>query len=186
MHPSDVAESNYIDVSRDWIQSFIIELDICPFASSVMDKILYDVLLEVEPVAMINQAVEMAQKLQQDGSYETGFLILPRVDYTFSDFYALSQILQDEISRRFPDKYVLVAFHPQFVYEGTDDHDTTNAVNRSPYPMIHFLSSESLDRSSDHPEIGEQITASNQTKLSSLTWKELHEKYGVPDTSEDL
>ncbi len=166
--------------TRAWIQSFIVGLDICPFASSVLDNILYDVLHEVDPMPMINQIVEMATMIHQPGTIKTAFLITPDIDMSFSDFYALSQILQDAVNHRYPEQYVLIAFHPDFRYEGTEIDHTSNAVNRSPFPMIHVLSSQSLNDVTTDKDMGAAIAHANQVKLASMDWSVLHEKYGVP------
>ena len=40
----------------------------------------------------------------------------------------------------------LASFHPQYRFAGTAADDVTNATNRSPYPTLHLLREESIDR----------------------------------------
>ena len=37
-------------------------------------------------------------------------------------------------------------FHPDFQFEGTDADDVTNFTNRAPYPVLHLLREDSVER----------------------------------------
>ena len=37
-------------------------------------------------------------------------------------------------------------FHPDFQFEGTDPDDVTNFTNRAPYPVLHLLREDSVER----------------------------------------
>ncbi len=78
---------------------------------------------------------------------DTTLLIHPWVlnDFLdFNDFLALADELLEDLEY---DAILQVAsFHPQFQFEGTDVQDLSNATNRSPYPILHLLREESVDR----------------------------------------
>ncbi|MBP6598732.1 MAG: DUF1415 family protein, partial [Giesbergeria sp.] len=38
------------------------------------------------------------------------------------------------------------SFHPQFQFAGTAEDDVTNCTNRTPYPTLHLLREDSIDR----------------------------------------
>ena len=40
----------------------------------------------------------------------------------------------------------VASFHPQFQFEGTAPDDITNYTNRAPYPMLHLLREDSVER----------------------------------------
>ena len=42
--------------------------------------------------------------------------------------------------------YQLATFHPDYCFSGADADDVTNYTNRSPYPMLHLLREDSLDK----------------------------------------
>ena len=48
--------------------------------------------------------------------------------------------------RRLEGVIQLAAFHPRFQFEDTEEDDITNFTNRSPYPIVHLLREESIDR----------------------------------------
>jgi hypothetical protein len=40
----------------------------------------------------------------------------------------------------------IASFHPRYQFAGTDEDDIDNFTNRSPYPMLHLLREESIER----------------------------------------
>jgi len=164
---------------QGWIESFIIGLNICPFASDMADKTLYVHHKETHPITIANQIFDVAHQLRYGHPYETAFVIMPKTNMLFEDFYELTEVLQEQVDKKWPDKYVLVSFHPNFQYEGEKEDSTLNAVNRSPHPMIHILASDSLDLVAEDPAVAEEITQANIKKLKKLSWQALYTRYGV-------
>jgi uncharacterized protein len=48
--------------------------------------------------------------------------------------------------RRLEGVIQLASFHPDFQFAGSEADDVGNFTNRSPYPTIHLLREESIDR----------------------------------------
>jgi len=40
----------------------------------------------------------------------------------------------------------VASFHPHYQFEGTEPDDVGNASNRSPYPTLHLLREDSVER----------------------------------------
>ena len=40
----------------------------------------------------------------------------------------------------------VASFHPRYQFAGTDADDVTNYTNRSPFPLLHLLREESVER----------------------------------------
>jgi hypothetical protein len=78
---------------------------------------------------------------------DTTLLVVPQgMDdfYTFNDLAARAERM---VRKRGFEGVVQVAhFHPRFVFAGSDEDDITNCTNRSPYPTLHLLREESMDR----------------------------------------
>ena len=68
------------------------------------------------------------------------------------------------------------SFHPQFQFEGTAPDDITNYTNRAPYPMLHLLREDSVERAvaafPDELTISETNIVTLE-KLGSEGWKAL-------------
>ena len=62
----------------------------------------------------------------------------------------------------------IASFHPGFQFEGTQPDDVSNATNQSPYPTLHLLREESVDRAvAAFPE-AEMIYEKNIRTLEAL------------------
>ena len=170
-------DQDHIAYTKAWIHDFVIGLDLCPFAVLPMSngQILFVANLEQDNVVIANHVLEIAHELsnvspeKNSESYETAFLITPNLNLDFEDFYELTQTIQQILDDRYNEAYVLVAFHPEFRYQGHEHHDTTNATNRSPYPMIHILKETSLTYAAESRDI-DQLVNRNRETLSQMSW----------------
>ena len=50
--------------------------------------------------------------------------------------------------------YQVASFHPDYQFGGTRPGDAENYTNRAPYPVLHLLREESLERViADYPDV---------------------------------
>jgi hypothetical protein len=62
----------------------------------------------------------------------------------------------------------VASFHPCYVFEGTQPDDVTNFTNRSPYPMLHLLREESVERAvASYPDV-DKISERNMETMRRL------------------
>jgi hypothetical protein len=62
----------------------------------------------------------------------------------------------------------VASFHPQFQFADTEADDVTNATNRSPFPTLHLLREDSVERAvAAFPE-AESIFERNLQTLQTL------------------
>ena len=92
----------------------------------------------------------------------------------FNDFLEVADGIVEELEL---DGMLQVAsFHPQFQFEGTAPDDITNYTNRAPYPMLHLLREDSVERAvaafPDELTISETNIVTLE-KLGSDGWKAL-------------
>jgi hypothetical protein len=64
--------------------------------------------------------------------------------------------------------YQIASFHPDYQFEGTDPDDAENYTNRSPYPLLHLLREESLERAIAEFADVDQIPTRNIELMNSL------------------
>ncbi|MET0351429.1 MAG: DUF1415 family protein, partial [Rhizobacter sp.] len=62
----------------------------------------------------------------------------------------------------------VATFHPQYQFADTDPDDPTNATNRAPYPTLHLLREESVDRAAAAFPDAESIFEVNMQTMATL------------------
>jgi hypothetical protein len=70
----------------------------------------------------------------------------------------------------------VASFHPQYQFADTDPDDLSNATNQSPFPMLHLLREDSIDRAIETMTNPERIYAANIETLKRLGangWQDL-------------
>lgn len=170
-----------IAATTQWLERAVIGLNLCPFAKAVHVKgqIRYVVSDAVTPEAL---AEELARELEflAEASAEkvdTTLLIHPGVLQDFLDFNDFLDVADGLVEELELDGILQVAsFHPQFQFENTDVDDITNYTNRSPYPTLHLLREDSVERAvAAFPEELEIASANIETleKLGHEGWRAL-------------
>jgi hypothetical protein len=78
---------------------------------------------------------------------DTTLLIHPGVLQDFGDFNDFLGVAEAALEEMGLDGVLQIAsFHPAFQFEGTRPQDMGNFTNRSPYPTLHLLREDSIDK----------------------------------------
>ena len=160
-----------IVTTQRWIQSFVLDLNLCPFAHGVTarDGIRYTA-CESEALQDILHALhEEMEWLDSDPETETSFLILASGMRDFCDFNDCLAMAQELlIMMNWVGRYQLVGFHPHHQFDATDPESAANYTNRSPYPMVHILRESSVTQAVDAAEDIALIPERNTDTLHQL------------------
>ena len=143
---------NSIITTQRWIQSFVVELNLCPFAQhvTVRDVIRYTACANESLQDILHALHEEMDWLDSDPETETSFLILTSGMKDFSDFNDCLAMAQELlVMMNWVGRYQLVGFHPHHQFDGADPDDAENYTNRSPYPMVHILRESSVTQAVD-------------------------------------
>ena len=140
-----------ISSTERWIERAVIGLNLCPFAKAVHIKrqIRYVVSMAATPEALADELVRELEFLAEANAeaVDTTLLIHPHVLQDFLDFNDFLDVADGIVDELELDGILQVAsFHPQFQFENTELDDITNYSNRSPYPTLHLLREDSVDR----------------------------------------
>jgi hypothetical protein len=141
--------SNIITHTKKWLSGFIIHHNICPFAKHEFDKgsIYYDVVDSDSLEEQLQALILACSKLDNETEIETTLLIFPRGLDDFDeylDFLALSNALMEK--QGYEGVYQLASFHPDYCFEGVPEDDASNYTNRAPYPTLHLIREDSLEK----------------------------------------
>lgn len=164
-------ESEIIAAVKQWLETFVIGLNLCPFASRELlnNRIRFKLSTAgTEQELLIDLASEF-KLLDEDQSVETTLLIHPQVLQDFDDynrFLTLTELLIEQLDLE--GIYQLASFHPRYRFAGTEPEDLENFTNRSPYPMLHVIREQSLQQAiADYPDVTE-IPARNIALMRQL------------------
>jgi uncharacterized protein len=146
----DIQEKCIADTTR-WLERAVIGLNLCPFAKAVHVKgqIRYVVSAATTPEALADDLQRELELLAEASPelVDTTLLIHPQVLTDFLDFNDFLEVADGIVEALELDGILQVAsFHPQFQFEDTDPDDITNYTNRAPYPTLHLLREDSVER----------------------------------------
>lgn len=144
-------EAQAIADTQAWVEKAVIGLNLCPFAKAVVTKkqVRYVVCMDSEPeqVLKILQA-EMQHLVDTDATeLDTTLLIAPHLLPDFLDFneflFDCDSVL---VSMELEGVLQMADFHPRYQFAGTQPDDISNFTNRAPYPTLHLLREDSIDK----------------------------------------
>jgi len=176
--------------TQQWLEKAVIGLNLCPFANAVHVKkqIRYAISDATSARDLHSDLLrELTLLLETDPQeIETTLLVHPGVltDFLdFNDFLDVADALLEELNA---DGTLQVAsFHPDYQFAGTKPDDIENYTNRSPYPILHLLREESIDRAIEVFSDTDDIYHKNMETLNALGldgWRKLFaEKSKVGD-----
>lgn len=147
--PSDT--DDIITATQQWLEKAVIGLNLCPFAKAVYVKkqIRYVVSTAQDTEALHADLLAELQFLAaaDPAQVDTTLLIHPQVlsDFLdYNDFLDVADAALDELD--LTGSIQIASFHPDYQFAGTDADDIENYTNRSPYPMLHLLREDSVER----------------------------------------
>lgn len=158
---------------RRWIERAVIGLNLCPFAKAVyvknqvrivvsharhLDAFLDDLDRELDLLAS-TPAEEVDTTLLVHPSLFPDFLV-------FNDFLNVVDEVIDE--HDLAGVIQVAPFHPHFQFEGTAPEDIDNATNWAPYPTLHLLREDSIERAVASGDSADTIVARNLDKVREM------------------
>ncbi len=164
-----------------WLERAVIGLNLCPFAKAehLHGRIHYDVSDAKDGHQLMLDLGKSLELLlnQPPEKIETLLLIHPLVFEDFLDYNDFLVDAEDLLAKLNLEGVIQIAsFHPQYQFEGTEQGDIENYTNRSPYPMLHLLREESLERAVESVPDTTAIFERNidtMKKLGLKRWQEL-------------
>lgn len=177
--PDDIT---VLDDTRRWIEKAVIGLNLCPFARAVYVKNQVRIVVSRAKHldAFLDELDAELDLLNNTPAEETDTTLLVHPSL-FPDFFVFNDFLNvvdDVVAEHELEGIIQVAsFHPLFQFEGVEADDISNATNRSPYPMLHLLREDSVERAiaSDAGDAEKIVERNIQTlrDLGEAGWKSL-------------
>lgn len=150
-------DEEIIHAVRQWVETFVVGMNLCPFAKRelVKNRVRFVTTAATTAEQLLQVLQTELELLNEDPSVETTLLIHPAVlqdFYDFNDFLGCADSLL--VDMELEGIYQLASFHPDYQFGGTRPGDAENYTNRAPYPVLHLLREESLERViADYPDV---------------------------------
>lgn len=172
-----------IEDTRNWLVKAVIGLNLCPFAKGVhvKNQVRYRVSDASTPEALLEDLISELTLLRDANADEidTTLLMHPGVMQDFLDFNDFLDVVDAAVEDlKLGGVLQVASFHPQYQFADTDPDDIENYSNRAPYPTLHLIREESLDRAIEAFPEAEDIYETNKATLRKLglaEWKKLWE-----------
>lgn len=137
--------------TRAWVEHAVIGLQLCPFARApqVKGQVRYVASDAADADALLSDLVAELKLLVDTppARIETTLIVHPRVFAGFEDHNDFLDIAEAALVALDLEGVIQIAsFHPAYRFAGSEPDDIANATNRSPYPTLHLLREESIER----------------------------------------
>ena len=164
---------DYLEKTRNWVEKFVIGLNLCPFAKRPFSQgRIRFVLEETDNKELLAQTFvkECLHLVKTPSSeLETTLLIHPNILRSFEDYLAFIEVLETIMVELDLEGVLQVAsFHPDYQFAGTKEQDPENFTNRSPFPMLHLIREDSISAALEQYENPEVIPEVNIAKMNQL------------------
>jgi len=172
-----------IALTRQWLERAVIGLNLCPFAKAVHVKqqIRYVLSDATTPEALLEELSEELLLLRDTPAdqIDTTLIVHPQVlgDFLdYNDFLDNADAAVDALDLH--GILQVASFHPHYQFAGTAPDDIGNYTNRAPFPTLHLLREDSVERAvAAFPDADVIVERNLQTleKLGLDGWKRLFE-----------
>ena len=140
-----------IATTRNWLEKAVIGLNLCPFAKAVYvkDQVRFVLSDATTPEALVEQLAEELLLLRDTPAeqIDTTLIIHPEVLTDFLDYNDFLDNADAAVEALDLGGILQVAsFHPDYQFDGTHPDDPSNCTNRSPFPTLHLLREDSVER----------------------------------------
>ena len=146
-----------IAATKSWLKNVVIGMNFCPFAALPYKKgeVLFILDKKNNDELRLGTLVSQLSAMDNDESIETTLIIYPdhyKDFYDYLDWVSLCENAIEELG--YEGVYQVASFHPQYIFEGSELNDAANYTNRSPYPMVHLIREDSVEKAREtHPDI---------------------------------
>jgi len=172
-------QQDYINSTKNWLEQIIIELNLCPFAKRefLNNSIHFTVSSAVDATHLLEHLQTELERLDSSPEIQTTLLIHPKVLDDFLDYNDFLELADELIQQLgYEGIYQIASFHPDYQFSDTQAEDAENYTNRSPFPLLHILREEALEkRLSTYPN-PEQIPERNIALMNTLGPKTMQAK----------
>lgn len=156
---------------KSWIDKMIVGLNFCPFAKKEVerDTVRYAIYSSIQTNDALGHLLEELALLDSQLNIQTTLLVFPLGFSNFEKYLDMLELANSLVAQGgYGGIYQLASFHPDYCFDGEDEHDPANYTNRSPYPILHILRESSIEAVLKRYPQPESIPENNIAKAREL------------------
>lgn len=157
-------DNQAIEQTKKWIIDVVIGCNFCPFAANVVkqQQVFYRVEHSDALTVCLDVFLQEISRLDEDMTIETSFLLFPNAFAHFEAYLDMVHVAEKLLKKNgYEGVYQVASFHPEYRFADAPEEDAANYTNRSPFPMLHLLREESIDRALEHYKDPDSIPERN-------------------------
>ena len=162
---------------EQWLDEVVIGLDLCPFAARPRreKRVRITVSHATTAEALLDDLQAELEHLSDTPvtELETTLLAIPDMlaDFAeYNDFLDAVDLWVEQFG--WEGELQVASFHPQYQFADTEADDAGNLTNRSPWPLLHIIREESLEKAIEHYPDVDRIPERNIARMQALTAEE--------------
>ena len=172
---------------RAWLETFVVGLNLCPFARPYVEpgspsahKLRIEVCRDAQWQELPRALLQELDTLQSRPEKEiaTTLLVFPNALQSFEEYLDFLAEAEELLTMAGLEGLIqLASFHPDYVFEGEPPDAASHYSNRAPYPAIHLLREDMMERVlQDYPN-PENIPVDNIKTLENIGSGELKARW---------
>ena len=166
-----MTDTPYLTAVKYWLEHTVIDFNLCPFAKRefINNRIRFSVSHATTTQQLLQSLQTELIYLEQNPDTATTLIIHPHVLQHFEDY---NDFLDDVdallMEQGYEGHYQIASFHPHYQFAGTQAEDAENYTNRSPFPLLHLLREQSLEKALASYPNPEQIPERNIALMNKM------------------
>ena len=172
---------------RAWLQSLVVGLNLRPFAKPFVlpgplgaDRLRISLCLGEKPEALRSAFLQELDLLQSSSEQEvaTTLLVFPTALKSFDDYLDYFDDAQALLTQAGLEGLLqLASFHPDYQFAGEAEGAASHFSNRAPYPIVHLLREDMMERVLQDFPNPENIPEQNIATLEDIGTVELTQRW---------
>jgi uncharacterized protein len=159
--------------TRRWLEEFVVGLNLCPFARPLLASEQLRVTTctsgdDADLQVFFLKELDLLQS-KPETEIATSLLVFTGALVLFDDFLDFLALAQDLLVEAGLEGVVqLASFHPDYQFDGEPADGASHFSNRSPWPTLHLIREDMLERVLQEYPDPEQIPRRNIARLEDI------------------
>lgn len=159
-----------VEATVHWLQEVVVAENFCPFARKPLAEgnVLVEEVRGFSDEEILLKVHTRLTSFKQAGTHETVLFVLPKGYDDFRDYLEIVDTFELLLEHEFDCELSLATFHPAHQFAEFAPSDVVHHIHRSPYPILHVLREESVDKVREGMEDTLHITKRNHDHAKKL------------------